>query len=415
MSTIRIGRIEGGSDKDPDPAQAGRVRIRDISRHGPLVKTEDLPFSQMLSPATGTGGFEFNRPPLPGTMVFYYVPEGAENTGYAFPIGIPHGVDSGGDGIPGNYNIPNLGKAVETLMNLPPEIQGILESNRSGLQKLTKKLQEFDSKVKLELLQNLPSHGASFLSAGLRNTPLQNIATALESFDQVLNSGMLSGMGTSTFSLGNLFSDMSPNLIDNLMKALPSELGNGLSNLLNLMPKETGILTPPSGASIGNQINPTVFFTNAVSQLQNVTNFGELSTVLQSLSNPSNSGLDQLPNLINTIKTPFGDLIQMISPLGEITNQLSDSFQSLEKIFSNLVSGISGVKFQTLLSPEGTPFSDLINRFDSSTASTLNAKLQNFSQEINDSFKQMQPFIDFIDSGSLTVAGINFGSTIQHK
>jgi len=415
MSTIRIGRIEGGHDGDPDPEQAGRVRVRDIARHGPLVKTEDLPFSQLLSPPSGTGGFEFNRPPLPGTMVFYYIPEGAENTGYAFPLGIPHGIDSGGEGIPGNFSIPNVGKTIETLMNLPPEVQGILESNRSGLQKLTKKIQEAESKVKLELLQNLPSHGAMFLSAGLRNTPLQSIATAIESFDQVLNSDTVGNLGTQTFSLGNLFSDMPSGLLNNLLQALPAELGNSLSNFISVLPKETGVMIPPSGSSIGGQINPLTFFENAVSMLQNVTSFGELTSVLQSLSDPTNSGLDQLGNLTNTIKTPFGDLIQMISPLGEITNNYSDSYNSLEQIFTSLVSNISGVKFQTLLSQEGTAFSELINRFDSKTASDLNSKLQNFSQDINQSFKLMQPFINLIDSGSLTVAGINFGNTIKHK
>lgn len=414
-NTIRFGMIEGGQDSDPDPQQGGRVRIRDIANHGPLVKTSDLPFSQMLSPTSGSGAFEFNRPPLPGTVVAYWTPEGAENTGYAFPIGIPHKIDSGGNGIPGNYSIPNVGKAIETLMNLPPEVQGLLQDNRTGIQKLTKQIQNTEQKVKLELLQGIPSHGAIPLLAGLKNTPIKNIATALETFDQVLNPSTMPNLGGQNFSLGNFFDEIPSGLLTTLISALPQEIGTSLQNLITLMPSETGVFSPPLGASTGSQINPNTFFTNAVNQLSNVTTFGELSNILQSLQTSSQSGMDQLPNQTQTLSTPFGDLIQIISPLGEITNQLSDIFKNAEALFSQLVTGISGVKFQNLLDPAGTQFSELINRFPQDIATELNSELSNFSQTVNQSFKLMQPFISNIDSGNLTVAGINFGSTIIHK
>ena len=63
-----IGFIVQGDDNSPDPQGLGRVKILTASNH-PDTDPSKLPWSQVTSPASGSGPNAFNRPPPMGSVV----------------------------------------------------------------------------------------------------------------------------------------------------------------------------------------------------------------------------------------------------------------------------------------------------------------------------------------------------------
>ncbi len=382
---LRYFRVEGGHDADPDPEQSGRMRLRDIARHDDNVKTEDLPFSQGLAPISGNGGFEFNRPPLPGTLVVAWVPEGAEQTGYAHPLGIPIGKDKpGSKAIPGNSVLPNRMESTEIGINIPAIAKTITQANRSGIEQITKEIQEKGKKISFKLLQGIPTHGADFLMSGIRNSPLTQISTALDSFDSVLSGDMLSALpGVAFGGLSDIVSSVLNEGIEEINDAIGSEAVETLQNIMLLMPSESGSGTPQSGFMIsGLRVNPEVVVQNILNDLKSGNSVMNVLQSLESkLSDPAFTGMDQFANITQTIAGGFGNITQTIDMFGNITSGVDDIVQSLIDMAFGKFTSILGAGGTSVLTEAGTPMKSLIERIPNAT---LVGQLQNMLATFTD-------------------------------
>lgn len=99
-----IGFIVQGDDNSPDPQGLGRVKILTASNH-PDTDPSKLPWSQVTSPASGSGPNAFNRPPPMGSVVEIYFPPGTKSSGHGIVRSVLHGVHN-----PDNLDNQNTGQ-----------------------------------------------------------------------------------------------------------------------------------------------------------------------------------------------------------------------------------------------------------------------------------------------------------------
>lgn len=375
MSDMRYYLVEGGHDQDPDPEQAGRVRVRDLGRHGPDVKTDHLPFTQLSSPAGGNGQNEFNRPPPPGSIVVGYSPRGSEHTGYIHVMGILHGIQQPGIGVPGNVKLPFLetAKNMEAIKNIiPPDIEKDLESNRTGIEKTLSVIKEKGNPFKQSLLDNLPSHGAIFALTGVKNAPLEQITTALSQHSEMLTSGKLGGLPGS-LDLKSVMGNLNMGNMDSKMKG-------AATSFLSQIQNDKITLQPPEGAMFGKQVNAGQLASKMQGVLDSAGNVGELLDGLKSsVSIGSLAGtLQGMTGTTIDVETAFGTIKQTINPDGSSSNEENDNIQKLIQLFLSLLGSIlNGGK--TLFEQSGTPLNELAGRLEPGIESKIKTIIENTS------------------------------------
>lgn len=379
MSELEYFIVEGGHDDDPDPQEAGRVRLRNMAKHGRDVKTEHLPFSQMISP---TGTTAFNRPPQPGSIVVGYTPRGAGATGYSHILGIVHGIHKKDASIPGNDRLPflDIARDMESKINIPPDIQNMIGANRSGIERMEKELKEKGQHFKQALLLGLQSHGAEYALAGIRNTPLKQISTALEAGTSILNSGMLSGLASTALNMSSILNNLD-------LQSLSSELQTTAQNFFGMLQSDIVSGHPDIGAMFGNQVDMTQMISNIQDALKSVSSHDELVSTLRNIQSPefiaaAQEGLDQLEI---EIETAFGTLKQKLNVNGEIEDIASDIIQSLLSAFSSLIGSIeSGGPGKKLFTETGTAMKELADRMtDISKATEITRFMERLSNANN--------------------------------
>lgn len=178
---------------------------------------------------------------------------------------------------------------------------------------------------------------------GSRVPQIQNLSTALDQAESILTSSMLNSLPGMNFSIGNLLNMMPAQLKNELFKSLPKEVGEQFESIMGLVRSYTPINA--GGSSAGKKVNPEVFFVKAVEILKNVKNSDDIIQALQKIdSDDSITGMDLLEPVINKIQTPFGELQQIISPLGDITTLKSDAMQAAEKAFSSALGNVDALQ-----------------------------------------------------------------------
>lgn len=201
---------------------------------------------------------------------------------------------------------------------------------------------------------------------GSRVPQIQNLSTALDQAEAILTSSMLSSLPGMNFSIGNLLNMMPAQLKNELFKSLPNGVGEQLESIMGLVRSYSPLAA--GGSSAGKRINPDVFFAKAVDILKNVKNSDDIIQALQKIdSDDSITGMDVLESVINNIQTPFGELQQKISPLGDITTIKSDAMQAAERAFSSALGSVNSLQ---------------------SIADKLGPMLDRFSPEARQKFKQ---------------------------
>jgi hypothetical protein len=327
---------ERGHKDDPDPQKAGRGAYRIPNKHGPLVTTESLKFVQSVAPP-GTGQHETPRPPRPGQVVQLL----QTLDGYSFLTGVLNGIATHG----GNFDsmVPQIKEAIktETGMNLPPDVKGETEENRSGLSKAVKTVVEKAQKDMQKLYEGLPSHGASPSLAGLINNPVQQVTTALTDLSQQLDRSLIQQLPGTFFSVGSFLSLLSGDQKKELMTSLPAEMQTALNNLTTLKQSEQGG-GMPGNFMLGGMVNPATFATNILSKLKGITTFGQLDTALNQLAKEAldPSALDGLDDVVMKVSGLFGDLEKRLSANGAISEIASTGLSELLSAFQSLTSGI---------------------------------------------------------------------------
>lgn len=353
--------VERGHKDDPDPEQAGRIGVRKMGNYGKGVKTEHLPFNQTIK----SGKFEFNRPPAPGTIMVGYEPRGAENTGYAHLIGNLTGIQEEGVSTPGNEALPflSIAKNLETGMRLPPDIKSALEQNRTGIEKYVKQVTEKGEKFKQSFLNGIPDNGAVFSLAGIRNNPLENIATALDPA-RMSKSGLssaLSKMGIGSININSILSEATKAISN---KKLSKSIENIARNSIN----DLGGSSPADGSITGNRVNVEQFSKVLAEKLKDVKSYGQLFQAIQDVQNPSVLA-DTFKNMTNSeieLDSLFGKIKTKINADGSIEEIADNAIEQVKKAFQSLIGSIPGAsEANKFFKSEGTPLEELIDRFDS--------------------------------------------------
>lgn len=354
---IVLATVEGGDKSDPDPQKAGRVRARQSDVHGPLVKTEHLKFIQP-SVAPGTGQHETPRPPRPGQVIQLL----KTLDGYSYVMGIAMGLGEAA----GNFDqmVPQVKAAIEkaTGMSIPPDVQGETESNRTGLEKIIKKVVEKGKEDMHKLYEGLPSHGAAPSLAGLINNPVKQVTTALTELGNNLSSNILGQLPGQLFSIGNMLNLMSNEQIDELMSNLPSEIQTAFNNMMTLKQSEKGG-SLPGNFMLGGMVNPATFIPTLIGKLKNATNFGQLDSIINELASDalSETAMEGLADIETTIEGLFGEITKTISANGAINTVASAAFSQLQSLFNSLASGIPSAHGDELFGAE-SKIKDLMQR-----------------------------------------------------
>jgi hypothetical protein len=350
---IRYCIVEGGDSSDPDPDRAGRVRLRDIQRHGPGVKTTDLPWSQLLSNPQGMGQKEFTRPPDLGQIVVCMVPKGGGTTGYKHVFGIPLGKELAQAAV-GGMSFPWQGledfKQKTLPINIPPNVEQSTEGS-----KVIYKIVEKGQKYKRALADNLPSHIASIILAQAPVQELKNVPTALSQVTERLSGALMGAMGGGMFSMSGLLGQISN------MSGMPKEIQTGLNNAMTLLQSSNDSATTAEGLNTGFRINEPVFKQNVNRVFANVQTYGDLEQALQTtLTDESIRGLDQLPSTSVVVDGAFGAVTVTIAANGYSnvaqTQQAQAGHSSMSSSLGGILAGsdnLFGQQFQKMIEMAG--------------------------------------------------------------
>lgn len=328
-----------------DPNQLGLTKIGLVQRHGNGVKEEHLGYSQMLMPPNQGGATEFNGIPDPGQAVVC-LKSGPPGASDLLILGcLPTQQQDGGQ--PGNSDLMTainiFARAPVTPIEalIPPQIREIVREG-ARIREIVEKGQNHQH----SLLKGIPSHGAIYALAGIPQKQLTNISTATQAFSNILTSSMMSALPGSVFSIGNLLNSLTASALDEVLSSMPPVIAQGTQSMFNLM---QSIETVESGGfNTMGKVDPTTFLANAVSLLKGNQSLGEVVSNIQRLQIDSSLfGLDKLGSASFDIPTAFGMTKMLLSPTGEIINELPDAVQKSIQAFNTLMT--SGIGF-----PSGT-------------------------------------------------------------
>jgi hypothetical protein len=259
--------------------------------------------------------------------------------GYSVLTGIAMGIASRAGGNFDNL-VPSIKDSIKKLtgMRIPPDVSGSTEDNRTGLPRAVKNVVEKSKEDAHELYDGLPSHGAAPSMAGLIQNPVKQVSTALTELGSTLNSSILSQLTGQLFSVGNLLNLLSDDQKEELDNALPPDISAALNNLMTLKQTEQGGGLP-GNFMLGGIVNPATFLPKMLTKLKNVTNFGQLDSVINEITHSAfeSDALEGLEAITMKIEGLFGGIEKSISPLGEITDLLSEAYEFFESLFSGLV------------------------------------------------------------------------------
>lgn len=275
-----------------------------------------------------------------------------------------------------NRVLPAIKKAYEDERGIlpPPKTK---ETTKDGVK--IRQVQERGKKHSIKLLNGIPSHGALFPMVGMVLPQVQNISTAVQSFNQILTPDIMSKLPGMNMSLGGMFDMMQGKLMNQVMDALPRDLQVGFTNMQGLI--QSVEVSEGGGFSTGGKVDPTTFLNNAVSVLSQCRGLGDLVSALQRLQNDTSLfGLDALGTITQEIDTPFGKIQQTIDAAGNITSLLPDEVQKATQAFSSLMGSASGFPSidpaKNMFGKSSAVMSEMFNRLPSSMQSAATKQMQ---------------------------------------
>lgn len=334
---IVYGIVVGGNDKDPDPTQSGGVRIYLPHEYGKDVDIKHLPFSRNIAQGTQNGITNFNPPPEHGSAVMVMKMAGHAGTGHLHVLGtVPNDINRDST-TPGNSSVwPAIEKAIKdvTSIRIPPNVG----SGEAG----SKPPKEKGQYHKHELMKSIPSTGTLWPMNGLQIPQVQNITTAVQASSGILTGDLLSQLPGMNMTMGSLLSNMPGDLLGQLMKNLPPEIGAAMTSMTNLM--QSMEINEAGGFNTATKINPAVFFNNAANVLADSRTIYDLVGAFQRLQyDTSLYGLDSLTPVNFTMTGgPFGDIPMAVDALGNISSLVPEPVQKLIDAFGSLMSDGAG-------------------------------------------------------------------------
>jgi hypothetical protein len=371
-SGMVYGIVVGGDMTDPDPAQAGGLRVYFPTIHGKGVNPKHLAFSPRLVAPTRSGMQDFVGGLDPGSLVVALKDTGSNQCQI---IGLANDLNNRDSTIAGNNDLlQNITKffTQSTGVSQPPNIQ---KSSRGGAE-IYKPVEKGDHFH--DLLKGLPTHGALFPLAGTPIDAVSSIRTALQAAAAIPGLDVLSKLPGVASSLGSLLNDITSNPLLNklISQALPRDVLNAVNSMSRLVQSvEQG---ESAGFMTSGRVNPEVYTKNAVDLLSQCTNVSDVTTALTRLQSDSSLfGMEAYGPVVVEQETPFGK-VQMSYDTGG--NQFTFSPQSVVAAAGALSKLMSGAGFPGAVPGE--------NMFGQSAGTILNMMQripggQGFSQALS--------------------------------
>ena len=339
---LQWGFASGGQNPDDTCPKGGmQVKNRIVAKMGEGVLDEHLAFSNCVVPI---GHQNVICPVLDAgqSMLTEQMP-GLPGTNHSVVLGmVPQTRDPDG-ATPGNNIFRHLDKKYEegAGTKTPPTIKQIVGKDGASIFEMIEKNIEHS----LSLLNGLSSTGAQWAIAGLKEDAVQQISTALDAFQNILTTDILSQLPGQVFQMSNLLNEMPQKLQDEMFKNMPANVQAGMKNAFQMM--QTSIPSNLGGMMSAGRINPEVFFQNVVNEMKDVKTSGEMMSKLQQINgNDLLKGMDQFQDALVEIEGAFGNIFQKISTdaTGKITVALEipEAIANLQKSFQSLLTQLPG-------------------------------------------------------------------------
>lgn len=373
-SSMVYGIVVGGDENDPDPGQAGGLRVYFPTIHGKGVKPEHLAFSPRLVSPTRSGMQEFVGGIDTGSLVLALKDTGSNQCQI---IGLASDLNNRDSNIPGNNDLlEHIAKFFTrpTGVNRPPNI---VKSSSGGAEVYT--ITERGSHFH-DLLKGLPTHGALFPLAGTPIEAIKNIRTAIQAAASIPGLDVINSLPGVPASLGSLLNNITSNPALNklLTSALPRDVLNTIKSMSNL------VQSVEQGESIGfmtaSRVNPEIYTQNAIKLLGQCTNISDVTTAMTRLQSDSSLfGMESYgPTIVKQV-TPYGEIQQIYNNANG--TQLTVTPASIISAVSTVQSLISGGGFPSAIpgiplfgSSAGTMF-NMMQRLPSSQMASAMAML----------------------------------------
>lgn len=345
---------------DDPQRQDGSMRLMNPRTHNPQnVDADDMSFSGSVYNPTQMGQQSSPGRLDPGTMVYGIKVPGQSQVIVLGQAQTQKKSGSGAGGGGGNDLLSGFSDVFSDKLpiNVPPTVQETTDADGVKVRKIKEKGEQHS----FNLLDGLPSHGASFPMAGYRQPELPNVPTARQQNTGMMNMQMMEQMMGQIMSMGQMFQGLMGNRggggggggmsgggaaggggaapeyivggwpddspMNKILAALTPEMKTAVSNLSLLMQG----LEANDGVAFftGNVVHEDTYLKNAEELLSQVQSIDDLMYVLQRLQwDTTLFGHDKLQSVVTEIETAWGVALQEVTYDGEIIITYKDPAQA---------------------------------------------------------------------------------------
>lgn len=345
---------------DDPQRQDGSMRLMNPRTHNPQnVDADDMSFSGSVYNPTQMGQQSSPGRLDPGTMVYGIKVPGQSQVIVLGQAQTQKKSGSGAGGGGGNDLLSGFSDVFSDKLpiNVPPTVQETTDADGVKVRKIKEKGEQHS----FNLLDGLPSHGASFPMAGYRLPELPNVPTARQQNTGMMNMEMMQQMMGQIMSMGQMFQGLMGNRggggggggmsgggaagggatapeyivggwpddspMNKILAALTPEMRTAVSNLSLLMQG----LEANDGVAFftGNVVHEDTYLKNAEDLLSQVQSIDDLMYVLQRLQwDTTLFGHDKLQSVVTEIETAWGVALQEVTYDGEIIITYKDPAQA---------------------------------------------------------------------------------------
>lgn len=336
-SGLVYGIVVGGHDADAPTDYSGNIRVYFPSIHGKDVNVKHLAYSPRLMSPTRAAQQEFPGGLDPGSLVVAMKDTGSNQCQI---IGLANDLNNNDQTIEGNMSLlQNI--AMYLTMNIqvqpPPEAYETVEGG-ARVRRIREKGQLWNH----GMTKGLPTHGAMYNMAGMTIPKVASVATAVQSFDNLISASMMGNLPGAVMSLGVLLSSILNN--KNNSKKLyggmnPSTIAafNSMSYLIQSVEQKEG-----AGFMTGTRVNSDVYTANAIGLLGQATGIAGLVNTFQRLQyDTSLFGLGSLAPVITPLVTSSGTVYRSYSPSGKMMTFTPLAVVTAAKVVATLLGGES--------------------------------------------------------------------------
>ena len=337
-SGLVYGIVVGGHDADAPTDYSGNLRVYFPTIHGKDVNVKHLAYSPRLMSPTRAAQQEFPGGLDPGSLVVAMKDTGSNQCQI---IGLANDLNNNDTTIEGNMS---LLQNIAMYLTLPIQIMPpptTYETSEGGAR--VRKIKEKDQLWNHGMTRGLPTHAAMYNMAGMPLPRVSSVATALQSFDNMINNSMMGNLPGAVMSLGMLISSILNNKKNN--KKLYSTMSpqtalafTSMSYLLQSVEQKEG-----AGFMTGTRVNSDVYTANAIGLLGQATGVGQLVNTFQRLQyDTSLFGLGSLAPVVTPMTTPYGTTYRSFSPSGQMMTYTPPAVAAAALVVNTLLGSSSG-------------------------------------------------------------------------